>query len=500
MGEPSYGRGRSAAAIAWTAVLFVALALAALGWGVAGERGREPFLLGGIQVNEPDHAAWAEELRRAGMNAVSVTVYARQGDWSSAHLWFEDEEEAVISEIRAAKRAGLHVVLILRLALDHAYEANRFLWHGMIHPESDAEVRAWFEQYQRFALAWAERAEAEGVDVLGIGSELNAMTSTRELEALPELHEYYLNDDKRARYRAAVMAHREAIAEHALWTAGSDGFATLESYLDAEIGAQRRWAERVTGSGEQPWEAMNRRRALLEEHWVALIEALRGVYTGRLTYAANFDQYREVGFWSHLDAIGINAYFPLRPPPGEPPPSRVALAAELEAGWRRVLEQIAAFRAERGLGDLPVLFTELGYTARRGSTIEPWASQGFSLVRWPTPAQDERAAQETVGSGGSATGGDASPDAGSAVEASPLAGPSRLMVWGEEPLDLGERALAIEALRSAARAVDPELLAGLLYWKLSTIPSHREIEPFVLVLGEEREDPMLGELRRFTDP
>ena len=46
----------------------------------------------------------------------------------------------------------------------------------------------------------------------------------------------------------------------------------------------------------------------------------------------------------------------------------------------------------------------------------------------------------------------------------------------------------------------PNGLAGLLYWKLSTIPAHREVEPFVLVLEEgDGADPMLEELARFTD-
>ncbi|MEL7087512.1 MAG: hypothetical protein AAGL98_03580, partial [Planctomycetota bacterium] len=36
------------------------------------------FMLGGIQVNESDQAAWAELLHARGYNTLQVTVYARQ--------------------------------------------------------------------------------------------------------------------------------------------------------------------------------------------------------------------------------------------------------------------------------------------------------------------------------------------------------------------------------------------------------------------------------------
>ena len=54
--------------------------------------GTEEFLLGGIQVHEPDLDHWTATLQDVGMNTVSVTVYAKHGDWDSDHLWWEDEE------------------------------------------------------------------------------------------------------------------------------------------------------------------------------------------------------------------------------------------------------------------------------------------------------------------------------------------------------------------------------------------------------------------------
>lgn len=42
-----------------------------------------------------------------------------------------------------------------------------------------------------------------------------------------------------------------------------------------------------------------------------LINKIRNVYSGKLTYAANWDEFKRVPFWQSLDFIGIDAYFPL---------------------------------------------------------------------------------------------------------------------------------------------------------------------------------------------
>ena len=47
------------------------------------------------------------------------------------------------------------------------------------------------------------------------------------------------------------------------------------------------------------------------EFWNDLIKKVREVYTGKITYAANWDEYAKTPFWSELDFIGVNAYFPL---------------------------------------------------------------------------------------------------------------------------------------------------------------------------------------------
>ena len=55
----------------------------------------------------------------------------------------------------------------------------------------------------------------------------------------------------------------------------------------------------------------------LRRYWTDLIAMCRadlGMSPCRLTYAANYDEYKRVPFWPLLDEIGIDAYFPLARP------------------------------------------------------------------------------------------------------------------------------------------------------------------------------------------
>ncbi len=413
----------------------------------------EPFLLGGIQVNELDHGHWIDTLDRAGLHTVSTTVYARQGDWDSADLSDEDAP-SVIDEIREAKRAGLSVVLVLRVALDHAYPRNRYLWHGMIMPKDEPTLAGWFRRYRAFARRWAEIAEREGVDVLAVGSEMNALASTTLVDRLPPLEAYYLSRTQQAEYLALVTRFRERILPRHLAALGGSEMETPEAFTRERAAVWEAWARSTTFGGDVT--RIDARARQLDREWRDLIHAVRNAYHGTITYAANFDQYRRVGFWDELDLIGINAYFPLRSdlgPADEP---------TLEYGWARVLDEIDRFRHDRGLGARSVLFTELGYTYRRRSTLEPWSQRGFSLVR-----------------------------SGKGYE---------LVTWADEPQDLSERAMAVRALGRVQRSLHPGMLAGVLYWKLSTDRMQLPLEPFVMIIGEDPVDPMQSALLDLPPP
>ncbi|TNF82752.1 MAG: hypothetical protein EP299_01410 [Acidobacteria bacterium] len=443
--------------------LVVLIILLAVAGGVmwSSRADERTFFLGGIQVNEPEHETWVRTLDEVGMNTVAVTVYARQGDWDSANLWFDDEAPWVINEIRVAKAHGLKVVLVLRVALDHAFERNKFFWHGMIMPRTAAQLGEWFDRYGIFVSRWAAIAEQEGIDILAVGSEMNALTNTVEVDQLPVLEEYWSNEEKVRWERDKILAHSQEIEERHLRVRGQENYESLELFLSDEAAAHRQWARQIGWlADDDPVARINQRRRHLETYWRRLIRQVRESYSGQLTYAANFDQYEFVGFWDELDLLAINAYFPLRAS-YEPDLSRDELADRLETGWTEVLRRLDEFRKGQGIPRHRVLLSELGYVERANSTIEPWASNGFSVL----PSSD---------------------------------GP-QLVVWEDQPPDKTERALAIGALFNANKALGGELLGGILYWKLSTNPDHREVEPFVLVIGGKGpEDPMLGELRRFA--
>ena len=111
--------------------------------------------------------------------------------------------------------------------------------------------------------------------------------------------------------------------------------------------------------------------------WLRVIEAVRLRYHGRLLYAANFDEYRQVGFWHAVDLIGIDAYFKLSDRP-------TTDVDGLRRAWAPIVRELADLAARTGRS---VLFTEAGYTSRRGSTTAPW-----DWTTGSTPDQAEQAA------------------------------------------------------------------------------------------------------------
>ncbi|MBW1960247.1 MAG: hypothetical protein JRJ04_02225 [Deltaproteobacteria bacterium] len=440
-------------------IIFHAILTACLSiFPVAGFAG--DFYLGGIQVNEPDVTRWVRALKQEHMNSIEVTAYAYQADWDTDLLTFKKDNPGLINEIRLAKAAGLHVVLILRTALDHAYPRNKFLWHGLIMPKTDQALESWFEKYTRFVLHWAKIAQDLGVDVLGVASEMNTLTSTVAVDKIPELQDWYLNRLKQKKMKSRLLKHNKQIENRHLWVRGHSNYETFEDFLDDKQQALESWARQSAYFDDKdPVARINQRRQKLDGLWRKLIARTRNLYHGKLTYAANFDQYFEVGFWDALDVMGINAYFPLHKDIIENDKEHL-LEDMLVQGWQAVFNRIDAFCEKQNLRGIPILFTEIGYTRRKNCTIEPWANTGFSLI---------------------GTGAD-----------------KKFVIWQDQPEYPEERALAIKALYRVARDRIENPLIGILYWKLSTVASHLDIEPFVCIIGTEPKDPLLQSLKLFA--
>lgn len=110
--------------------------------------------------------------------------------------------------------------------------------------------------------------------------------------------------------------------------------------------------------------------------WRNLIGKVRELYRGPLTYAANWGErnegeYYHVEFWDALDAIGIDAYFPLSA-------SDRPTVAEVEAAWRATTKggrEVRWFDDIRQLHERfgkPVILTEIGYLSCERAGEKPW--------------------------------------------------------------------------------------------------------------------------------
>ncbi len=100
-----------------------------------------------------------------------------------------------------------------------------------------------------------------------------------------------------------------------------------------------------------------------EAEWRRIIADVREVLDVPLTYSASWSVYREVPFWDALDAVAVQAYFPLVEHEGMP------TDAELAAGWRRIVAELEAYGDEH---DRPIVLGELGYNRSLDAAVRPW--------------------------------------------------------------------------------------------------------------------------------
>lgn len=98
------------------------------------------------------------------------------------------------------------------------------------------------------------------------------------------------------------------------------------------------------------------------KYWVGLIKKIRTVYDGKLTYAANWDEYPHITWWDKLDYIGVDAYFPLSQ-------SAIPSVEELVQAWQPISKELNTFSKKI---NRPVLFTEYGYMSVEGCAGRTW--------------------------------------------------------------------------------------------------------------------------------
>lgn len=98
------------------------------------------------------------------------------------------------------------------------------------------------------------------------------------------------------------------------------------------------------------------------EFWNGLITEIKTVYSGKLIYAANWDNYMNIPFWKEIDYIGVDAYFPLSQ---EITPN----LSELLFAWERPKKELK-FLADSL--QKKVVFTEMGYRSIDRCAWKQW--------------------------------------------------------------------------------------------------------------------------------
>jgi len=98
------------------------------------------------------------------------------------------------------------------------------------------------------------------------------------------------------------------------------------------------------------------------QFWEQLIKEVRRVYTGKLTYAANWDNFQNIKFWNDLDYIGIDAYFPLTQ-------DKNATTKALNLEWKKLSSTLQQFSLAH---KKQLVFTEYGYKSTHFTVGKQW--------------------------------------------------------------------------------------------------------------------------------
>jgi hypothetical protein len=219
-----------------------------------------------------------EALAQTGANWVALIVTWYQDKYTDSSMKPDADrtpsDVSIVHAMQMIHNLGMRIMLKPHVDL---LESEH--WRGEIQP---ANVEGWFDSYRAFITHYAELAQANGVEMLSVGTELNSMTML--------------------------------------------GYTA---------------------------------------HWLTIIDAVKRVYGGELTYAANWwpnYAWQDVGFLKELDYLGIDAYFPLTE-------KNDPTVSELENAWKPWVSQIEAWQK---LTEKQIIFTEIGYRDIKGANIHPW--------------------------------------------------------------------------------------------------------------------------------
>ena len=312
-------------------------------WGGGGGAADEhPLTIGNLNLTDLDQTL--DDMKAIGVDHVGVNVFWLQDDISAYAIspdpngatGFRGTATTAVAEaaIDAIHAKGMEVMLkpIVNLRDDPTHwrgqipGSDQWMWgptgtqHDGTHAGGADDAH---DGYANFMYHWSEVAEAKGVEILCVGTEYAAASGGTGNET---------------RWRALI---------------GGDG------------------GDGVGGSGS----------------------GVRNRYSGKLTYAAQNGWWNwprgqdateaDIGWWDAVDYLGVDAYYVLTNYQGETPAGTTSpTVAQLKAAWSdetspwgwNYVAMLEAWRA--GHGDMPVLFTEVGYTSDDGTNMHPWQVPG----------------------------------------------------------------------------------------------------------------------------
>ncbi len=97
-------------------------------------------------------------------------------------------------------------------------------------------------------------------------------------------------------------------------------------------------------------------------YWRNLIVEIRQIYSGPITYSANWDQYHRITFWEDLDYIAVNTYFPISI-------SKTPRVRRTSRNWKIVRRKLKKFSKKN---KKKILFSEFGYRNVDFAGFRPW--------------------------------------------------------------------------------------------------------------------------------
>ena len=242
----------------------------------AADEGLLPIRAVGMQIQRTDwmerYKESVDEIAALGAGAVKFVVDARQEDGTSNRIYLDlrmtPSAENLADLIRYAKSKGFKVILMPIVLLD---DPKGDEWRGTLKPQSWHE---WFESYREILGHFAWIAEANGVDLLVVGSEL--VSTEREAEEWSETIRFVRSRFSGLLTYSSNWDHYsdipfwdelDLIGMNSYWRLGDDGDAGVE-----EISGNWR---RIKGDLERFARRKGKPIMFLEIGWCSLDNAAR---------------------------------------------------------------------------------------------------------------------------------------------------------------------------------------------------------------------------------